>query len=86
MEEIVIIKSMSMTKATIQAGNTNLFLYEIGGHLTIKSTNEFELLRYRKGSLSFRIKKGMKLKNAIKDLISKAKGTSTEIILIDTRD
>ena len=83
----MIIKSMSMTKATIQIGSTKLFLYEIGGHLSISSNDEGgHLLRYKKGSLSFRINKGMKLKHAIKDLISKGKSSSTEIILIDTRD
>jgi len=77
---------LSMTKVKITVGNTELFLYEIGGHLTIKSMNELELLRYKKGSLSFRINKGMKLKHAIKDLISKGKSSSTEIILIDCSD
>lgn len=74
---------LSMTKVKIQIGSTELFLYEIGGHLTIRSMNENKLLRYKKGSISFRINKGMKLKQAIKDLISKAKNASTEIILID---
>lgn len=82
----MIIYPLSMTKAKVTVGNTELFLYEIGGHLAIKSMNEFELLRCKKGSLSFRINKGMKLKHAIKDLINKAKGFSTEIVLIDTRD
>jgi len=79
----MIIFPLSMTKAKVRIGNTELFLYEIGGHLTIKSTDEFELVRFKKGSLSFRLNKGMKVKHAIKDLISKAKGSSTEIILID---
>lgn len=77
---------LSMTKAKVQVGSTELFLYEIGGHLTIQSTDEHELLRFKKGSISFRTGKGMKLKHAIKDLISKAKGASTEIILIDCSD
>ena len=87
----MIIKSTSMTKATIQVGNTSLFLYEIGGHLAIMPTwpqyvaGEGQV-RFKKGSLSFRINKGMKLKHAIKDLIAKGKNLSTEIILIDTRD
>ena len=87
----MIITSLSMTKAKIQIGRTELFLYEIGGHLTIRSMNEsealkYELLKYKKGSLSFRVSKGMKIKNAIKDLIRKAKGCSTEIILINCSD
>ena len=79
----MIICPLSMTKVKVQVGSTELFLYEIGGHLTIRSTNEDELLRYRKGSVSFRTKKRMKVKNAIKDIIKKSKGTSTEILLID---
>ena len=83
----MIIRSLSMTKAKITVGNTDLFLYEIGGHLAImEDVEEESRVRFIKGSLDFRMKKGMKLKQAIKDLISKAKGFSTEIILIDTRD
>ena len=82
----MIIYPLSMTKAKIQIGSRELFLYEIGDHLTIQSSNPFESLRFKKGSVSFRTKKGMKMKNAIKDLIKKATGSSTEIILIDLSD
>lgn len=80
------ITDMSASKKIVAVGNTSLFLYEIGGHLTIQSTDEHELLRFKKGSLSFRTSKGMKLKHAIKDLISKGKGSTTEIILINVSD
>lgn len=76
--------SKSGKLTNIKMGSRILALMEVKGHLVLMDAREAGTpLRYKKGSLTFRMGKGMKIKAAIKDLITKGKAASTEAILID---
>lgn len=68
----------------LKIGSRSLVLMELGSHLVLMDAQELGApIRYKKGSLTFRTKKGMKVRAALRDLISKGRAASTEAIIID---
>jgi len=67
-----------------KVGSKQLVVMELDKHLVLMDAQELGgLIRFKKGSLTFRTKKGMKPRAAIKDLLKKATASTTEAIIID---
>ena len=68
----------------LKIGSRSLVLMELKSHLVLLDAQELGApLRHKRGSVTLRTKKGMKVRAALKDLISKGKAAYTEAILID---
>lgn len=68
----------------LKVGSRQLVLMELDGQLILLDAQELGApLRYKRGSVTLRTKKGMKVRAAIRDLIGKAKAATTEAIIID---
>ena len=69
----------------VEGTGKSLFLLNLGGNMVIMpgTGNTLQELKYRKGSISFRLNKGMKIRNAIKEMIAKSKPSKTEILILD---
>lgn len=67
----------------VKGTGRSLFLLNLDGNMVIMPGDLLEELKIKKGSVSLRVDKGMKMRNAIKDLIVKAKPQKTECLIID---
>lgn len=68
----------------LKIGSRSLVLMELDSHLVLLDAQELGApVQYKKGSVTFRTKKGMKVRAALKDLISKGKAATTETVIID---
>lgn len=67
----------------VKGTGQSLFLLDLGGNVVILPGDIMQELKYRKGSISFRLNKGMKMRKAIKEMIAKSKPSKTEILILD---
>jgi hypothetical protein len=68
----------------LKIGSRSLLLMELDSHLVLMDAQELGTpLRHKRGSVTLRTKKGMKVRAALRDLISKGKAAYTEAVIID---